>query len=112
MVCKFESPNSLHNSARERALFVAEEFALQKASGYHSTIELYKCLGTPWTALVDGAVYELFTRAGLAVDQYRGISPGNSFDISQYPADRSTAADSFIKALLASDLVFNADLLP
>src|SRR5215831_5325922 len=111
MMRQFEAANALRNGAREGTLLVSEKLALQQASWDGGAIQLYKCLRTARTEVMNRARNEFFARSSLPVNQHRAIRAGNSFDLPEDRVERLATADNVFEPVLAPDLVFQIQLL-
>src|ERR1700685_562031 len=112
MAGQFEPPDPLHDSARECALFVPEQFTFQQPGRYRCTIQLYERIRSPWTAFVDRARNQLLAGAALTVNQYSGIGRRDGLNVPQPSANCGAVPDDFFKASLASDFIFKIELFP
>ena len=74
----FELANPFLNGAGKRALFMAEQLALQQISGYCRAIQRYQRFVTPRAMAVYCPGNQLFTSTGLTADEDRGIGRSNA----------------------------------
>src|SRR5207302_977373 len=67
--------------SRERALFIAEEFRLDKGIRYRAAVNSDKRLLTSITELMDRPSDEFLARAGLALDENSERGVGHPLDL-------------------------------
>ena len=87
-VREFESPQSSLGGAGERALLVAEQFALQQRLGQRPHVHGDKCLVATWTELVNGARHEFLAGPALALEQDGAADGGDVRHLHQHFAHR------------------------
>src|SRR5215470_7978898 len=88
-----------------------EEFALEKPGWNRGTVEFYEGARFAGTQIVNRARDQLLPGASLSVNQNGGIGGRDRLDLLQDPAQRLAPADDLLEFQLASDFVFEIQLL-
>ena len=91
-------------------LFVTEEFALQHARWYGSAVELHERLLAAVAKIMQSARNELFTTAGFALDQHRGVSGGHGLQAACGRRIEAIASD-LLEVKFIADLILQVKLL-
>lgn len=92
LVGELDPPGFALRGARERALLVAKQLALEERVGERSAVQLDEGALRARAAVVDGSRDELLASAGLAVDEHRGGAPGRArHELAHLPHGRGVA---------------------
>ena len=88
--------------AREGALDVAEQLALEQAGRKCCAMDLDECLAATRAMVVKGAGQKLLARAALAADKHRRLTSGHFANQPEQFADRWAAAENAVDAQFAA----------
>jgi hypothetical protein len=89
-------------SAGESRAHVPEQPGLEQLTGDRSTVDGHKRLIGPPSMAMDRTRYDVLTGAGVAEDQYRGITAGNQIDCLSHRPHCGAGA----RNLAGADLAF------
>ena len=107
----WKRPLAVRHRAGERALDVAEEFALEQVLGNRAAVERdQRALGAP-AVVVDRARDEFLARAALAEDQDRRVAVGHLVDEIEHRAQRRALAHHVVEAVARAELVLEQPVL-
>jgi len=81
------------HGAGERALHMAEELGFEHAFGQRAAIDRHEWTLRPRARGVDGPRDQLFSGAGLTLDEHRAPGSGHAPDHVEHVANRSRRAD-------------------
>src|SRR5580704_17940776 len=95
LVGLLKPPRSLQNRPGESAPLVAEQFTFQESRRNGSAIECYEWAAGARTAGVEGCRYQLFPRAGLALNQHAAICRRNQIYLFENGFEFVALADHF-----------------
>ncbi len=96
-VGEFEAAALAGHGARERALFVAKELALQHADVEGHAVDRDEGPAGPGGGEVDGPGHELLARARLAGDKHRGLGGRGLVHHGQHQSHRLGLADDLVQ---------------
>ena len=111
LVGQLEAADLLADGAREGALLVAEQLALQQAGGDGRAVELDEGPLPAGAQVVQGAGDQFLARARLPANEHGGVGGGDRLDLLQDPAQRGALPDDLLEVMSGADLLFQVDLL-
>src|SRR5207302_11207651 len=86
--CRLETAHAPSESARERALLVAEELAFQKARRNGCAVELHEGTRAAPAEIMDSPGQQLLAGARLAMNENRAVGRAHRLDLLERPAQR------------------------
>src|SRR6266481_7175221 len=111
MIGKLEPSTLLHQGARERALFVSEEFAFDQPGWNGRAIEPYKRPVSSWTVAMNCACNQLFPSARLAAQQNSRSRGGDNLDLVEDFAESGALAHEILEVVFRADFRFEIQAL-
>src|SRR5262245_55166294 len=108
---ELKTPQLLRDRARERALLMTEQLALEKPGWNSRAVQLDECSIAPVAQAVDCSGDQFFARSSLSLDQHRRIRGGDDLDLRQDLLERRAMADDLFEVPLGPNLILEIELL-
>ena len=108
---ELEPADTVAECAREAALGVAEELALEQVARNRRAVHADHRAGAAAARLVDRAGDQLLPGAGLAGDQHGGVGTGHQLDLPERRRDGRRAADDALVMALGPDFLLQVRVL-
>src|SRR5215471_1567391 len=103
---QLETPDSLRNGSRERALFMSEQLAFEQTRRNRSTVQFDKWIRFARAEIMKRTGDQFFSGTGFSIDDYGGIRRSYGLDLFQNAAKPLAVPDDFLEIQLGADLVF------
>src|SRR6266404_6344740 len=104
-VRRLETAQLLRHSAREGALFMTKEFALEESQGNRRAVQLHEGSICPPAVHVDSMRNEFFAGTRFAFNENRGVGGGNRSNLIQYSTKCPTRPYNAFKPIPASSVI-------
>ena len=106
VVSQFESADFARNRTGKSSLFMTEKFAFQQAEWNRSTVESDELTVAPRAEVVDGAGYQLLTRAGFTGDQHCRVGWRDGSDLRKGRFEDCGIPDHSVEAKRFSSFLY------